>query len=62
MCGGGGTYGSVTEPWAEQKGYLTGGFEQAQQIYDRGAPAYYPGETLAGFAPAQPAAQQSPRG
>ena len=57
---GGGTQVSTTnvEPWAEQKGYLTGGFEQAQKIFDRGAPAYYPGETLAGFDPAQKFAQE----
>ena len=57
---GGGTQVSTTnvEPWAEQKGYLTGGFEQAQNIFDRGAPRYYPGETLAGFDPAQTLAQE----
>lgn len=57
---GGGTQVSTTnvEPWAEQKGYLTGGFEQAQNIFDRGAPRYYPGETLAGFDPAQKFAQE----
>lgn len=57
---GGGTQVSTTnvEPWAEQKGYLTGGFEQAQKIFDRGAPRYYPGETLAGFDPAQKFAQE----
>lgn len=62
MCGGGGsTQVSTTnvEPWAEQKGYLTGGFEQAKNIYNRGAPAYYPGETIAGFDPAQTMAQES---
>ena len=61
---GGGTQVSTTnvEPWAEQKGYLTGGFEQAQKIFDRGAPRYYPGETLAGFDPAQTAAQQATLG
>ena len=64
MCGGGGTQvsTSTTEPWAEQKGYLTGGFDQAKQIYDRGAPGYYPNETLAGFDPAQTAAQQATLG
>ena len=64
MCGGGGTQvsTSTTEPWAEQKGYLTGGFEQAKNIYDRGAPGYYPNETLAGFDPAQTAAQQATLG
>ena len=57
---GGGTQVSTTnvEPWAEQKGYLTGGFEQAQNIFDRGAPRYYPGETIAGFDPAQKLAQE----
>lgn len=57
---GGGTQVSTTnvEPWAEQKGYLTGGFEQAQKIFDRGAPRYYLGETLAGFDPAQKFAQE----
>ena len=37
---GGGTQVSTseTEPWAEQKGYLTGGFEQAKNIFDQGAP------------------------
>lgn len=61
---GGGTQVSTTnvEPWAEQKGYLTGGFDQAKKIYDRGAPAYYPGETLAGFDPAQTAAHHSTLG
>lgn len=61
---GGGTQVSTTnvEPWAEQKGYLTGGFEQAQNIFDQGAPKYYPGETLAGFDPAQTAAQQATLG
>jgi len=64
MCGGGGTQvsTSTTEPWAEQKGYLTGGFEQAKNIYDRGAPGYYPNETLAGFDPAQTYAQQQTMG
>jgi len=60
MCGSGGTQVSTTnvEPWAEQKGYLTGGFEQAKNIFDRGAPRYYPGETIAGFDPAQKLAQE----
>ena len=58
---GGGTQVSTTnvEPWTEQKGYLTGGFEKAKEIYDRGAPDYYSGETLAGFDPASKAAQRS---
>jgi hypothetical protein len=53
--------GSVTktEPWEEQQKYLTQGFEQAQNLYNlnpMGTP-YYPGQTVAGFDPAQEAAQ-----
>ena len=61
MCGGGGTQTSIslTEPWDEQKPYLTGGFKEAQRLYNRGAPDYYPGETLAGFDPMEKAAQQA---
>ena len=57
---GGGTQVSTseTEPWAEQKGYLTGGFEQAKNIFDQAAPDYYPNETIAGFDPLQTYAQQ----
>ena len=64
MCGGGGTQvsTSTTEPWAEQIPYLTAGFEQAKNIYDKAPPNYYPGETLAGFDPAQTAAHQATLG
>jgi hypothetical protein len=63
MCGGGTQVStSTTEPWEEQKPYLTGGFKEAQRIYNRGAPEYYPGETLAGFDPMQKAAQQATLG
>ncbi len=59
MCGGGTQVStSTTEPWEEQIPYLTSGFEEAQRLYNRGAPEYYPGETLAGFDPMQKAAQQ----
>ena len=61
MCGGGGTQvsTSTTEPWEEQIPYLTSGFEEAQRLYNKAAPEYYPGETLAGFDPVQKQAQQS---
>ena len=64
MCNGGGTETSIslTEPWEEQKPYLTGGFKEAQRLYNRGAPEYYPGETLAGFDPMEKAAQQATLG
>ena len=48
-----------TEPWEEQQQYLTQGFEQAQNLYNlnpMGTP-YYGGPTVAGFDPAQEAAQ-----
>ena len=65
MCGGGSgvqVSTSKTEPWEQQIPYLTGGFEAAKEIYNRGAPAYYPGETLAGFDPAQKQAQEAQLG
>ena len=66
MCQGGGggvqVSTSTTEPWEQQIPYLTGGFEAAKEIYNRGAPAYYPGETLAGFDPAQKQAQEAQLG
>ena len=51
-----------TEPWAEQKGYLTPGFGEAGRLYAQGVPDYYPGATLAGFDPSQTAAQQATLG
>jgi len=64
MCGGGGTQvsTSTTEPWEQQIPYLTSGFKEAQRLYNRGAPEYYPGETLAGFDPMEKAAQQATLG
>jgi hypothetical protein len=53
---------STTEPWEEQKPYLTGGFKEAKRLYNKGVPEYYPGETLAGFDPMQKAAQQATLG
>ena len=63
MCGGGTQVStSTTEPWEQQIPYLTSGFEQAKGLYNQGAPGYYPAETLAGFDPAQTAAQQATLG
>ena len=58
---GGGTRVSTSEsaPWEEQIPYLTAGFDEARRLYDRGAPAYYSKDTLAGFDPAQTAAQHN---
>jgi hypothetical protein len=44
---GGSTTKTVTEPWEEQKPYLVEGFKQAGGLYNRGAPAYYPGQMTA---------------
>ena len=61
---GGGTQvtTSTTEPWEEQIPYLTGGFEAAKELYNQGVPDYYSGETVAGFDPAEQAAQQAALG
>jgi len=48
-----------TEPWDQQKDYLTAGFKEAGRLYGKGVPNYYPGSTLAGFDPSQTAAQQA---
>ena len=53
--------GSVTktEPWEAQQKYLTQGFQRAQDLYNlqpMGTP-FYGGPTVAGFDPAQEAAQ-----
>jgi hypothetical protein len=58
MSGGSKVTTQSTEPWDAQKDYLKAGFKQAGDIYGRGAPNYYPGDTLAGFTPSQEAAQK----
>lgn len=62
MSGGTKVQTTTSEPWKEQIPYLTQGFDQAKQIYNQGIPDYYPGETIAGFSPAQKAAQQATLG
>ena len=50
-----------TKSWGQQP-YLIGGFEQARKLYDLSGgqgPAYYPGQTLAGFSPEQQLAQRA---
>ena len=63
MAGGART--TTTEPWAEQLPYLTAGFEQAANLYNRfggeGAP-YYGGPTVAGLDPATQTAQRGTLG
>ena len=53
---------SVVEPWEPQIPYILGGFSAAKNLYNRGAPAYYGKETLAGFDPSQDLAQKSTLG
>jgi len=55
----GGSKVTTTAPWEAQQDYLTRGFERAEGLYGQGMPAYYPGQTLAGFDPEQQRAQAS---
>ena len=59
MSGGSKVQTTRTEPWEQQKPYLERGFEFTEDLYRSGAlnPAYYGGQTVAGFTPAQQAAQ-----
>jgi len=59
---GGSTTTTTNEPWAEQKPFLLGGFDEAKRLYEKGMPGYYPGATVAGFDPAQQAAHQATLG
>src|SRR5262249_47024596 len=64
--GGGGNQKSVqsTEPPSYVRPYITGGpstvgvLPEAQRLYQSPMPSYYPGNTVAGFSPAQLQAQQ----
>lgn len=44
---------STSEPWAEQKPYITDIMSKAKNLYDTNTPTYYPGNTVAGFNPQQ---------
>ena len=61
MSGGSKVQTTRTEPWEQQKPYLERGFEYTGDLYRSGAlnPAYYGGQTVAGFSPAQEAAQEA---
>ena len=61
MAGGSKVQTTRTEPWEQQKPYLERGFEYTTDLYRSGAlnPAYYGGQTVAGFTPAQQAAQEA---
>lgn len=38
---------TTTEPWSGVKPYLLQGYQDARDLYDQGAPGYYPGQTIA---------------
>ena len=61
MSGGSKVQTTRTEPWDKQKPFLERGFEYTQDLYRSGAlnPAYYGGQTVAGFTAPQTAAQQA---
>jgi hypothetical protein len=40
-----------SQPWSQQIPYLTAGFQQAQNLFNKPGPAYYPGSTVAPIAP-----------
>jgi len=62
MSGGTTVQTATSEPWAEQKPYLMKGMAGAEELLKGGLPQYYQGQTLAGFDPAQTAAQQATLG
>lgn len=38
---------TTTEPWSGVKPYLIGGYKDAKNLYEQGAPGYYPGQSVA---------------
>ncbi len=61
MSGGTQVTTQSTGPWKGQQKYLLQGFEAAKDMYGE-IPEYYQGETVAGFDPAETAAQQGALG
>jgi hypothetical protein len=61
MSGGTKVQTTRTEPWKAQMPFLERGFEYTEDLYRGGKlnPAYYGGQTVAGFTPAQQASQQA---
>lgn len=58
---GGGTRVTTSEtgPWEGQQNYLKYGFANAQKLFEKQAPDYYPNATVAGFDPANIDAQNA---
>ncbi len=44
---------NTSEPWAEQKPYITDAFADAKKLYQSAGPSYFPNSTVAGFSPEQ---------
>ncbi len=61
---GGGTKVTTSKsgPWEGQQNYLKYGFANAQKLFEKQAPDYYPSATVAGFDPAQIDAQNATLG
>jgi hypothetical protein len=53
------TTNTVTEPWSEQRPFLISGFQRAEDLYQQGAPEYYPGQLIAGQSPMTTQAAQN---
>ena len=51
MPGGSRSHVVNTDPWKPQQPYLEHGFREAEGLYQHGGPTYYPGSTVAAFAP-----------
>jgi hypothetical protein len=47
----------TTAPWGPQRPYLENLYSEAQNLYGKGGPQFYPGQLTAGFDPAQTSAQ-----
>jgi hypothetical protein len=54
---GASTVRTTEGPWETQRPFLGTGFGRAEQLYQAGPAPYFPGETVAGFDPAQQQAQ-----
>ena len=51
MPGGSKSHVVNADPWKPQQPYLKHGFREGERLYQHGGPSYYPGPTVAGFAP-----------
>ena len=59
MSGGTKIQTTKSAPWAAQQPYIKQGWNAAKEIYNKGVPDFYSDASVAGFDPAQKAAQQA---